>query len=65
MGVWAISVVFGAFKVIASVPILVTPNHTKPLLNVNRMNIIRLTKQNCFKKRKKKTVFCFITDLDL
>jgi hypothetical protein len=47
-------VVFGAFEVIASVPILVTPNHTKPLLNVNRINIIRLTKQNCFKLKKKK-----------
>ncbi len=39
---------------IASVPILVTPNHTKASLNVNRMKIIRLTNKIASKKEKKK-----------
>jgi hypothetical protein len=41
--------------VIASVPILVT----KPLLNVNRMKIIRLTKQN----KKFEDFCCFFFSL--
>ncbi len=41
----------------ASVPISVTPNHTKPLLNVNRMKIIRLRRKKLLLKKKNSSLF--------